>query len=110
MDKNYFLLDFSYSGRKSSQPFEDTSQVLSEAVSKVEQWLTSIGFQWRHAYDWTDGSCYKYIKTDLTICQVARALESPPDGISFYGIGQRPKHDTTHLGTSLEELFQNESK
>lgn len=60
----FYILSFGYVGPKSNFGCGESDKALSEANGKVETVLTGNGYNWRHAYCWTDGTLHKFISTD----------------------------------------------
>lgn len=40
--------------------------ILWKAEDLIDTILTALKIEWGHCYSWWDGSCYKYIRTDLS--------------------------------------------
>jgi len=77
----------------------------------VEAFLTGAGVEFRHAYSWPDGSCYKNIRIDAeqNIGELVKLLSSRLEGAAMYRLqigGWTPvDRETDGLGKTVEEEF-----
>jgi len=80
---SYYSVSFGYRGPTSNFPTEkpdgsrsDASLALSNADAVCEAALKELELEFLHAYAWTDGSLYKYVKDPRSKEELHRLLAS----------------------------------
>lgn len=73
---NYYSVAFRYDGRTEviCGSDENASHALDKACSEVETALSEANICSKHQYAWTDGSLYRYVKSDLNLEKVSVML------------------------------------
>lgn len=73
---NYFSIEFLIPGPYSN--FPGINPEIDELAINGEQFVESIlansGVEFLHEYSWPDGSCYKYVRSELTPEQLKKHL------------------------------------
>jgi hypothetical protein len=83
----FYLLSFGYPGPYSNFGFEPADAKLEEAEKLVSDCLTRLGYETRNAYSWTDGSLYKYVKTQDGQRRIMRLVtEALPEGYKLHSV------------------------
>lgn len=62
----YYQVQIFYTS-KPRATLEEASMHLGIIEAQVEKTLDESGLVWRHAYSWPDGSCYKWVKSDMDV-------------------------------------------
>jgi hypothetical protein len=81
---NYYSFSFHYPGPYVNFPGPDEeTRSAWDHDTNIESLLKSTGLDFRHEYSWTDGSCYKFVMSELDINAVRSVVTAAMVGTPY---------------------------
>lgn len=107
---SYVRISFHYPGPYTNFPSNDPATASAfNHETEIEKTLTDGGFDWRHEYSWSDGSCYKWVRTldvNELMMKLNDVFKDKEESIGEYDIQSGMYF--THTKTMLGERFERE--